>query len=147
MAGLILALLRWREKPAPGRMLAIGIIAGLSLSHHAAAVLLIPGSLWMLAVTSPRALFSPRVVGAAILGLLLGLSSYLYLPLRYLSQPIFNYAGLFDANLRFQPVDLTSLEGIWWLSGKVFSGRGCIDLRGAIVGAKISTPTSLTFSY
>jgi 4-amino-4-deoxy-L-arabinose transferase-like glycosyltransferase len=124
MAGLILALLRWGERPATGRMMLVGIVAGVGLSHHMATVLLIPGSLFYLLVTAPRRALAPRSVGAGFLGLLVGLSFYLYLPLRYLAGPAFNYAGAYDSQLNFLGVNLTSLEGIFWLvSGRAFTSQ------------------------
>jgi hypothetical protein len=48
---------------------------------------------------------------------------YLYLPLVYWTRPAFNYVGWFDAAGHFEPVNLATLEGLWWLvSGKVFAG-------------------------
>jgi hypothetical protein len=64
-------------------------------------------------------------------GALLGLTPYLYLPIRYLANPVFNYAGVYDANLQFHPMNLTTLEGLGWLvSGKAFSGA-MMAYRGA----------------
>jgi hypothetical protein len=124
MAGLILALLRWGEQPSPRRMLLVGLITGLSLSHHMAAVLLIPGSVFYLLTAAPRQALKPGSVGLGLLGLLVGLSFYLYLPLRYLAEPAFNYAGTFDSQLNFVGVNLASLEGIIWLvTGRAFTNQ------------------------
>jgi hypothetical protein len=123
MAGLILALLHWSDSPTPRRMLMIGLLGGMGMSHHAAMMLLIPGSIFFVLSTHPKKALTPRSLLAFSLAALVGLSFYLYLPLRYLTQPAFNYAGTFDAGLNFHPVDLTTLEGLWWLiSGRAFSG-------------------------
>ena len=123
MAGLILALLHWSDSPTPPRMLIIGLLGGMGMSHHAAMVLLIPGSLFFVLSTHPKKALQPRSLLAFSLAALVGLSFYLYLPLRYLAQPAFNYAGTYDAGLNFHPVNLTTLEGLWWLiSGRTFSG-------------------------
>src|SRR4030042_3071853 len=123
MAGLILAMLHWSDSPTPRRMLIIGLLGGMGMSHHAAMVLLIPGSLFFVLSTHPKAALAPRSLLAFSLAALVGLSFYLYLPLRYLAQPAFNYAGTFDAGLNFHPVNLTTLEGLWWLvSGRAFTG-------------------------
>jgi len=123
MAGLILALMRWGEKPSPRRFAWVGLIGGLGAAHHAAIVLLIPGSLFYVLAMHPRQAFSIQSIAAAVAGMLVGLSFFLYLPLRYLANPVFNYAGTYDASLQFHPIVLTSLSGFWWLiSGKAFAG-------------------------
>ncbi len=123
MTGLILALLRWSDRPEPARMFLVSLITGLGLSHHAAMVLLAPASVLFVLLSHPRELIKPRSIAAAIAGIMLGLSAYIYLPLRYLANPAFNYAGSFDANLIFHPVDLTTLDGlIWLITGRSFSG-------------------------
>ncbi len=123
MASLILALLRWREQPSPGRLALVGLLGGIGMTHHAAMVLLVPGSLFYVFTSHPKKLLEVRSLLAAAAGTLLGLSFYLYLPLRYLAQPAFNYAGIYTAGLEFTPVNLTTLDGLWWLiSGKAFAG-------------------------
>jgi hypothetical protein len=123
MAGLILALLYWSDAPTPRRMAFVGLLSGLGMSHHAAMVLLIPGSLFYILSTHPKKALTPPSLLAFSLAMLVGLSFYLYLPLRFLAQPAFNYAGIYDANLKFHPLNLTSLEGFWWLiSGSTFKG-------------------------
>jgi len=122
MAGLILALLHWSDSPTPRRMFVIGLLGGMGMSHHAAMVLLIPGSLFYVLSTHAKKALAPRSMLAFSLAALVGLSFYLYLPLRYLAQPVFNYAGTFDTGLNFHPIDLTTLEGLWWLiSGRAFN--------------------------
>ena len=124
MAGLILALLFWGEAPSPRRLGLVGLLTGLGLAHHAAFVLLLPGLAWYLLVVAPRAVFAPRALLLASAGLLLGLSFYLYLPLRYAAGPAFNYAGTYDAALVFHPVDLRTPAGIWWVvTGRSFAGQ------------------------
>jgi hypothetical protein len=121
MAGLILALLHWSDAPTPPRMAMIGLVGGMGMTHHAAMVLLIPGSLFFVLSTHPKKALSLPSILAFCLAALVGLSFYLYLPLRYLGQPIFSYAGSYDANLKFNPVDLTTPGGLWWLiSGGAF---------------------------
>ena len=120
VAGLILALLAWSDSPSPRRMAVIGLLGGMGMSHHAATVLLIPGSLFFVLSTHPKKALAWPSLLAFGLGAMLGLSFYLYLPVRFLAKPAFNYAGTFDAALNFHPVDLATLEGLWWL----ISGRG-----------------------
>ena len=121
---MIYALVCWQAQPSPLRIALVGLVAGMSLAHHAASVLLIPGALFYLLSAHRRQLFAIEMLGAALLGLLLGLSFYLYLPIRYAAQPAFNYAGTFDASLVFHPVNLQSLSGLWWLAtGSTFAGQ------------------------
>jgi hypothetical protein len=55
----------------------------------------------------------------------------LYLPLRFSATPAFNYAGTYDAQGAFMPLDLGTPQGIWWLiSGRAFAGQ-MLAYRGA----------------
>lgn len=124
MASLILALLRWGESPTPRRLALVGLLGGLSMGHHMSTVLLVPGSLLYVMTTAPRLFFSRRSLLAVALGTLAGLSIYLYLPLRYAAQPVFNYAGTYDETLNFIPVNLQTFAGLWWLvTGKAFGNQ------------------------
>jgi hypothetical protein len=138
MAGLILALLRWADTPTPRRLAVVGLLLGLSLAHHGATVLLIPGCALYFATAAPRRAFALRAWLPALGALLAGVSAYLYLPLRYGAPHIYNYAGTFDANGLFQPVDLRTLSGCWWLvSGRAFAGY-MLSYRGAALWAEIA---------
>jgi hypothetical protein len=137
MAAFILALLRWGERPSPGRLAAAGLIAGISLSHHMATVLLIPGGLFYLLCTAPRKVFAPRALLGGLLGLFAGLSFYLYIPLRYLAEPAFNYAGVYGADLVFNKINLLTLDGFFWLvSGQAFSNQ-MLAYEGAALWGEI----------
>jgi transmembrane protein TMEM260 (protein O-mannosyltransferase) len=133
MAGLILLLLRWAEQPTPGRLALAGLVGGLSLGHHAMTVLLIPGCVWYVITVAPRRAFAPRTLLPTLGALLAGLCIYLYLPLRYASQPAFNYAGLYDAAGVFRPVDLETPSGLWWL----ITGRAFASVMLAYSGAPL----------
>ncbi|MBE7531746.1 MAG: DUF2723 domain-containing protein [Chloroflexi bacterium] len=124
MAGVILALLYWADQPSPIRLALPIFLMALSMGNHAATVLLLPGCLWYVLVSQPRQLIRPRVWMAAFMALALGASVFLALPLRYAAQPDFNYAGMYDASGTFQPVNLQTWAGFWWLiSGKSFAGQ------------------------
>ena len=59
---------------------------------------------------------------AGLAGALLGLAFYLYLPLRYLAEPVFNYAGVYDAAGVFHAENLASASGLWrMLTGASFA--------------------------
>lgn len=121
MAGLILLLLRWAKQPTARRLAAVGLVLGLGMSHHVTMALFVPGCVWFVASGAPRQALRPHALAAAAGALLLGLSLYLYLPLRYAAQPAFNYAGHYDAQGQFVPVNLQTIGGMWWLvSGKAF---------------------------
>lgn len=124
MCGLILLLFAWGDNPTPAWLGAVALFTGLSLGHHMATTLLLPGCLWYLVTTSPRNFFRLKSMTVAVAAGLLGLSVYLYLPLHYslAAMPAFNYAGWYDATGAFVPVDLRTWAGLWWLvSGQAFA--------------------------
>lgn len=122
MAGIILLLLRWRERPIPRRLGLLALVGGVSMGHHLATALLVPACLAFVIGTAPRRALAPRSIGAAVAGGLLGLSVYLYLPLRSLGQPTFNYVGMYDAAGVFSPVNLLQPQQLWWLiTGRSFA--------------------------
>jgi hypothetical protein len=123
MALLILLLLRWEDRPTPARLASVALLFGLSLGHHAATVLLLPGVLWFVLAIGGRGALAPRNLLPALLAGALGLSVYLYLPLLYMLRPAFNYAGQYDATGTFQALDLRQPAALWWLiSGSAFRG-------------------------
>lgn len=121
MALFLWRLLIWAETPTQKNLMLAGITFGLNFSHHGSSVLLIPAviSFFFFKIyrqpNKGKTLFI--FVSSAIAPLLL----YLYLPIRYFQHPVFNYAGSFNGNGNFIPVDLSTLNGIFWLvSGKGF---------------------------
>lgn len=124
MAGLIFALLRWRDNPTPGRLAVAVFIAAASLGNHMATVLLVPGCVMFVLLVGKGNVLRPRSFIPALIALLLGLSLYLYLPWQYEHKPVFNYAGTYDASGQFNPINLQSATGLWWLvSGRAFAGQ------------------------
>ncbi|MCB0165384.1 MAG: DUF2723 domain-containing protein [Anaerolineae bacterium] len=124
MCGLLLLLLAWGDQPTPARLGAVAFFTGLSMGNHMATVLLIPGCLWYLVTVAPRRFFTLKSIAVAVSAGLLGLSIYLYLPLRYSIAPLpaFNYTGRYDASGTFFSIDLRTLSGLWWLvSGRAFT--------------------------
>lgn len=137
MAGVVLLLLRWSEAPTLLRLAAAGLLLGLSCGNHAATVLLAPGCVWYVATQRRRDWLRPHVVAAVVAATLAGLAVYLLLPWRYGQNPVFNYAGQYDATGTFVPVDLQTWRGFWWLvSGKAFAGQ-MFGYRPAELGAEI----------
>lgn len=124
MAALILLLLRWDTAPSLQRLAVVALMLGLSSGNHAATVLLVPGCIWFVATRGPRHWLRPHILTAVVLATLAGLSVYLMLPWRFGQNPVFNYAGQYDATGTFVSVDLQTWQGFWWLvSGKAFAGQ------------------------
>ncbi len=124
MAGVILLLIRWGEQPTPFRLALPVFLMSLSMGNHAATILLVPACIWYVLVSHPRQVMQPRTLVAALGAALLGAMVFLYLPIRYAAQPMFNYAGTYDATGQFNPVNLQTIEGILWLiTGRSFSGQ------------------------
>ncbi|MCC6605725.1 MAG: DUF2723 domain-containing protein [Anaerolineae bacterium] len=124
LAGIILSLLRWADAPTPLRLALPICLMTLSLGNHMATVLLVPGAVWFVLTSHPASFKNWRVWAAAGTAVLLGLTVFLVLPLRYASQPLFNYAGEYDAAGVFHPVNLMSFSGFWWLiTGQSFAGQ------------------------
>ena len=136
MAALIFCLLRWQKAPTPRKMFMVGLLAGLGLCHHASQIFLLLAAGLFILFNSPASFrrksgspvrsalprLSSRSVFLGCLGLLLGLSFFLYLPLRFQSSPAFNYAGTYAADGFFRPLPLDTLPGFWLLvSGRSFS--------------------------
>lgn len=124
LAGLILALLRWREHSSATRLMAVGLVIGLGFSHHASTVLVLPGVALFVLLQARSGVLKPRVWLAAGLGVAMGLLPYLDLVWRYTQTPAFNYAGLYDSAGVFHAVDLTTFDGLLWLiTGRSFAGQ------------------------
>lgn len=131
MGVLILLLLRWSDQPTPPRLAAAAFWLALSMGHHLATALLVPGVIFFVFAHLGRQAFRLRNLAAAAIGSLAGLSIYLYLPLLYAAAPVFNYAGSYDASLNFHPVNLGSVSGLLWLvTGKSFASQ-MFAYRGA----------------
>jgi len=122
LAAVILALLRWSERPTPARLALATFLVGIGFGNHVATVLAAPGCVWFVLNAEPRKALEPRSLALAAAGLAAGFAIYLYLPLVYWTRPEFNYVGWFDAAAHFEPINLATFEGLWWLvSGKVFA--------------------------
>ncbi|HUF38053.1 MAG TPA: DUF2723 domain-containing protein [Anaerolineales bacterium] len=120
----IVLLLRWADNPTALNLSLVAGWIGLSLGHHLATVLLVPGAVLFVNGRAGRRIFLPGNLLGSAAAFLAGISIYLYLPLLYAADPVFNYAGLFDDQLVFHPVDLQSVSGMWWLvTGRAFASR------------------------
>lgn len=138
MAGITLLLLRWREHPTPLRLGLLTLLGGLSMGHHLATALLVPACALFVLGVAPRRALAPRALAAALAGGLLGLSVYVYLPLRSAAGPAFNYAGFYDAAGMFHAIDLRTPANLWWLiTGRSFAEQMLgYDLTGWLAEAR-----------
>jgi hypothetical protein len=113
MAALILLLIGWYESPTAKRLALVGLVFGLSLAHHGATLLLIPGIIWYIGHAFARRHLPLTQMLPAVGTVLIGIGLYLYLPLRFAAEPLFNYAGYFDAEGIFRPTQLNTIRGLW----------------------------------
>ena len=121
MALFLWRLLIWAETPTQKNLMLAGLALGLNFSHHGSSILLIPAIISFLFFKIYRRPNKGMTLLIFISSTLAPLLFYLYLPIRYLQDPVFNYAGAFNNNGIFVPVDLSTLNGMFWLiSGKGF---------------------------
>jgi hypothetical protein len=128
-AGLIWLALEWRVAGRPVHLYLFAFLYGLGLGTHAMLILFGPGLAWLVSNTPQRPWRQPRMLlGAALCGLL-GVSVYLYLPIRYLSNTPFDYARTYWG------VNLATWDGFWWMVtarmfGSLFFGIPLARLPG-----------------
>ena len=103
VALVLVVLLVWRERRRDRYLLLAAFCVGLSATNHMTAGLLLPATLLFVAMADWRKLVDSRLVLKGIGLFLLGLTPYLYLPIRASMDPPF-------ANN-----NPTSLERFWWL--------------------------------
>jgi hypothetical protein len=122
MAALLLLLMSWYESPTTKRLALVGLVFGLSLAHHGATILLIPGIIWYVGHAFVRRPLPFTQWFPAIGTLLIGVGFYVYLPLRFAAEPVFNYAGYYDAEGIFHPSQLNTIRGLWeYITASSFS--------------------------
>jgi hypothetical protein len=139
---IILLTIQLAQSPSGFGLVKLSFFFGLSLTHHISSVLLGPWLLFFVFLTVRKQRIKLRYWLFSVLFGLLPLIIYLYLPLRFLSNPTLNYvSNYFD-------VDLASLKGIiWMLTGRMFGpemfGRSLGD--GLIQGFSLVTEVWLNF--
>lgn len=87
LAALILSVLTWQERRTAKWLYLVALLYGLSLANHLSTLLLAPGLLYWLLAPQDRPALRPRQILLLPGCLALGLSLYLYLPLRYAARP------------------------------------------------------------
>ncbi len=113
------ALVRVAQRPVNARALIAGAAYGIALAMHPGSILFAPGILivFLMLPLHWRVRFAAGTVAVALFALPL-----LYFPLRYAANPALNLAGQYNADGSFQPVNLSTLDGILWvLRGQQFS--------------------------
>jgi hypothetical protein len=118
---LLLLLQAWAHGRERRWLYAFSLAWGLSFGNHISTILLTPGLLCFLLTTEGRQLLRVCILFPMLALFALGLSVYVYLPLRYLADPPFNYAGYYTADCEFVRLDLTKPSTLLWLvSAKTF---------------------------
>jgi hypothetical protein len=106
------ALLVWRDSRRDGYLLAAALLAGLSITTHMTSGLLVPAALLFVFLVDRTQLLRVQLAAKGAGLFILGLSPYLYLPIRASMDPPANYA------------DPSNLQNFWFiLSGGNFRGQ------------------------
>ena len=114
LVGILGLLLRWQRERRERDLAAAVLLTGLALGHHLMILLAVPGVLAFVLLVDARAVLRLRVLGAAALGVALGLGSYAYVLWRSASPSPTTYLGSRATNL-------PELLGV--LRGDEFSGE------------------------
>ena len=115
VAGLLALALKWRRSGRPLHLCLLALLFGLGMGNHLSLVLLAPGFAVLALTAEAEPWKRPRLLLTAATCGVVGLSVYLYLPLRFLSDAPLNYAR------DYWNVDLASWRGFWWmLTGRMF---------------------------
>ncbi len=113
---LIALALRWRAGADARLFLLLCTLAGFGIGVHPAIGLLLPGLALLALGGPPRVWRQPRLLIGGIAMGLLGLSVYVYLPLRNAAILPLNPAR------DYWQIDLGTWQGFWWMvSGRVFA--------------------------
>lgn len=122
LAGILLAIVAWRERGGPLPAAAAAGLLGLMLVNSPSGGLLCPG-LALAALGDRRRLPRAREVAAAVGAFALALLPVLYLPWRASAGPAFSAIGYFDAGGVFHSDDLARPDVLLaYLSGRQFGG-------------------------
>ena len=116
LAFCLLLLFKWRESGGEFLLYGFAFVYGLSLANHVSGILFLPGFLWLM-ISSPfwRWRSFQRILKMAGL-FTLGLTPYLYLPIRAGMNLQLNYVA------EYYKINLQTLPGLWWMiSGQAYS--------------------------
>jgi hypothetical protein len=93
IGAILLAYLRAREERAPGLWYAVAFFVGLSFSNHMTTILLVPGLLAMYFMEGPSGTARWRTLVRSSYFFVLGLTPYMYLPLRAAQSPVMDWGN------------------------------------------------------
>ncbi len=105
---MIYLLFRVRETGDLRAFLLLSFVLGLSFTHHMSTLLIVPAILYFVWVYRRSDVLSLRIIVPAFILFLVGLSVYLFIPMRAGLPPPFNYPKLHG-------VDAGELTGLFWL--------------------------------
>ena len=106
------SLLAWRDTNSDKYLIAAAFFTGLAMTDHMTSGLLIPSALIFVFLVDPTRLSDLHFVAKGLGAFVVGLSPYLYLPIRASMDPPANYA------------DPSNLQNLWFvLSGGNFKGQ------------------------
>jgi hypothetical protein len=109
-----------QSPPTRGAALATGALYGVAVAMHPSSIFFAPGM--AVAFGLLRVPWRTCLLAAGLGALCVG-AALLYFPVRYAADPELNLAGSYRYDGSFEPVDLQSLQGIWWmLRGAQFEG-------------------------
>lgn len=98
LTGLLLVLAYWRSTCEPHWLLFLAFFYGLSLTHHLTVSLWAPGLFAVLVLTQKEWPWRGALGWASIVLFLIGLSPYLYLPIRSALHPVFVWNPIRDVH-------------------------------------------------
>jgi hypothetical protein len=93
IGAILLVYLRAREERVPGLWYAVAFLAGLSFSNHMTTVLLMPGLLTLYFMEGPSGTARWGLLARSTIFFILGLTPYLYLPLRTMRSPVMDWGN------------------------------------------------------
>lgn len=120
LSACLLSLFRLYQTAAPsrGQAISLGLLLGVAVAAHPAAVLFVPGIIVVFLHKKVPFLVCVQAAGAS---LLIWLLTLVYFPIRYAANPVLNSVGWYTESCEFMPVNLQTVSGIWWLvTGRQF---------------------------
>jgi hypothetical protein len=108
----LVRLYRRPDRAHPRAVIGMGVWFGIAAAMHPVSLLFAPGL--ALAFRLMRIPWRASLLAAGA-SLLVFLGALVYFPVRYTAGPDFNMAGEYAADGHFDPVDLTTPRGVWWM--------------------------------
>jgi len=96
LAVLLLAF-RWEETRQDDYLLGLALLTGIGLAHQVTVLAILPPVLWFVLRTEPGVIRRGRLIGSALLLMILPLLSYIYIYVRGAQHPEWRGAGQWDS--------------------------------------------------